>query len=58
MRDPICRVLQYVHAFLLVGGWGKGVVAYVSKEDLILNVMVGFTLMIFGSCGCLLEFQS
>ena len=36
----------------------KEVVAYGSKEDLLLNAMVGFTLMIFSSCGCLLEFQS
>ena len=63
MRDSRCRVLQYVHDSLIVGGVSdrntypsKWVVAYGSKEDLILNAMVRFTLMIFGSCGCLLEF--
>lgn len=28
-----------------------------SKEDLMFNAMVGFTLMISSSCGCLLEVQ-
>ena len=47
--DPRCRVLQYVHGSLMVGcesdrslnpsKWGM---AYGSKEDLILNAMVGF----------------
>ena len=48
-RDPRCRVLQYVHDSLMVGGVSDGstypskwVVAYGSKEDLILNAMVGF----------------
>ena len=43
MRDPRCRVLQYVHDSLMVGGVSdkstdpsKWVVAYGSKEDLIL----------------------
>jgi hypothetical protein len=43
MRDPHCRVLQYVHDSLMVGGVSdrrtnpsKWVVAYGSKEDLIL----------------------
>ena len=42
-------MLQYVHDSLIVGGMSdrstylsKWVVAYGSKEDLILNVMVGF----------------
>ena len=49
MRGPRCRVLQYVHDFLTVGcesdinlnpsRWGM---TYGSKEDLILNAMVGF----------------
>ena len=48
VRGPRCRVLQYVHDSLMVGcesdrklnpsGW---VMAYGSKEDLILNAMVG-----------------
>ena len=49
MRDPRCRVLQYVHDSLIVGcgsdislNTDKWVVAYGSKEDLILNAMVGF----------------
>ena len=49
VRDPRCRVLQYVHDSLMVGGVSdrstypsKWVVAYGSKEDLILNAMVGF----------------
>ena len=47
--DPRCRVLQYVHDSLMVGcesdrslNPSKWVVAYRSKEDLILNAMVGF----------------
>ena len=51
VRDSRCRVLQYVHDLLMVGGESdrslypsKGVVAYGSKEDLILNAMVGFYL--------------
>ena len=49
MRDPRGRVLQYVHGSLIVGcesdgslnpsKWGM---TYESKEDLILNAMVGF----------------
>ena len=49
MRGPHCMVLQYVHGLLMVGcesyislkpsKWGM---AYGSKEDLILNAMVGF----------------
>ena len=65
MRDPRCRVLQYVHDSLMVSGVSdrstnpsKWIIAYGSKEDLILNAMVGFSLMIFGSCRCLLELQS
>jgi hypothetical protein len=49
MRGPRCRVLQYFHGLLIVGCWGdsslntdKWVMAYGSKEDLILNAMVGF----------------
>mgnify|MGYP005845937755 FL=1 len=49
MRGPRCRVLQYVHNSLMVGCESdrslkpsRWVVAYGSKEDLILNVMVGF----------------
>ena len=44
VRDPRCRVSQYVHDSLIVGGESdkslypsNGVVAYGSKEDLILN---------------------
>jgi hypothetical protein len=51
VRDPRCRVLQYVHDSLMVGGVSdrstdpsKWVVAYGSKEDLILNAMVEFYL--------------
>ena len=66
VRAPHCRVLQYFHDSLIVGcrsdrslNMDKWVVAYGNKEDLILNAIVGFpTLMIFSSCGCLLEFQS
>ena len=49
MVDPRCRVLQYVRGSLMVGcesdrslnpsKWGM---TYGSKEDLILNGMVGF----------------
>ena len=49
VRDPRCRVLQCVHDSLIVGcesdrnlnpsRWGM---MYGSKEDLILNAMVGF----------------
>ena len=49
--DYHLRVLQYIHNLLIVGGESdrnlypsKGVVAYGSKEDLILNTMVGFYL--------------
>ena len=49
MRDPHCRVLQYVHDSLMVTGVSdrstypsKWVAPYGSKEDLILNAMVGF----------------
>ena len=45
------RVLQYIHNSLILGSVGdrslyrsKGVVAYGSKEDLLLNAMVGFYL--------------
>ena len=48
-EGPLRRVLQYVHGSLMVGcesdrslnpsKWGM---TYVSKEDLILNAMVGF----------------
>ena len=44
VRGPRCRVLQYVHDLLMVGcesdkilNPNKWVVAYGSKEDLILN---------------------
>ena len=49
VRAPRCRVLQYVHGSLTLGcetdrnlnpsNWGM---TYGSKEDLILNAMVGF----------------
>ena len=49
VRAPRCRVLQYVHGLLMVGcesgrsiNSSKWVMAYGSKEDLILNAMVGF----------------
>ena len=50
MRGPCYRVLQYVHGLLIVSVAGddtspnadKWVMAYGSKEDLILNAMVGF----------------
>ena len=48
-RGPRSRVLQYVHCSLMVGGVSdrstypsKWVMAYGSKEELILNAMVGF----------------
>ena len=51
MRDPRCRVLQYVHDLPMVGcvrdrsiNPSRWVVAYESKEDLILKAMVGFYL--------------
>ena len=47
VRDSRCRVLKYVHDSLIVGcvsdrntNPSKGVVAYGSKEDLILSAMV------------------
>ena len=50
VRGPRRRVLQYVHGLLIVSVAGddsspnmdKSVMAYGSKEDLILNAMVGF----------------
>ena len=49
VRGPRCRVLQYVHGSLMVGcesgrslNPGKWGMTYGSKEDLILNAMVGF----------------
>ena len=50
VRGPHCRVLQYVHGFLIVSVAGdysspnadNWVMVYGSKEDLILNAMVGF----------------
>ena len=50
LRGSRCRVLQYVHGLLIVSVAGddsspnvdKWVMAYGSKEDLILNAMVGF----------------
>ena len=49
VRAPYCRVLQYVHGSLMVGcesdrslNPSKWVMAYGSKEGLILNAMVGF----------------
>ena len=50
VRGPRCRVLQYVHGLLIVSVAGDGssrnadkwVMAYGSKEDLILNTMVVF----------------
>ena len=49
VRVPRCRVLQYVHDFLTVGcesdrnlNPSRWVMAYGSKEDLIVNAMVGF----------------
>ena len=49
VRAPRYRVLQYVHDLLMVGcesdrnlNPSRWVMAYGSKEDLILNAMVGF----------------
>ena len=49
--DPRCRVLQCVHNLPMVGGVSdkstdpsRWVIAYGSKDDLILNAMVGFYL--------------
>ena len=49
VRGPRCRVLQYIYNLLIIGSWSdrslntdKWVIAYGSKEDLILNAMVGF----------------
>ena len=49
VRGPRCRALQYVHGSLMVGcdsdrslNPSRWVMAYGSKEDLILNAMVGF----------------
>ena len=50
VRGPCCSVLQYVHGLLIASVAGddsslnadKWVMAYASKEDLILNAMVGF----------------
>ena len=49
LRGPRCRVLQYVHDLLMVGcesdknlNPSRWVMAYGSKEDLILNAMVWF----------------
>ena len=50
VRGPRCRLLQYVHGLLIVSVAGddsslnadKWVMAYGSKEDLMLNAMVGF----------------
>ena len=65
MRDPCCRVLQYVHDSLMVGSVSdkstdssKWVVAYGSKEDLILNAMVEFYLNDLWLLCMLLEFNS
>ena len=51
MRGPRCRAFPYVHGSLMVGGVSdrslypsKGVVAYGSKDDLLLNAMVWFYL--------------
>ena len=48
-EGPRCRVLQYVHDLLMVGcesdrslNPSRWVMEYGSKEDLILNAMVGF----------------
>ena len=48
-EGPRCRVLQYVHGSLMVGcesdrslNPSKWVIAYGSKEDLLLNAMVRF----------------
>ena len=49
VRGPLCRVLQCIHDLLIVDcrsdrslNTDKWVMAYGSKEDLILNAMVGF----------------
>ena len=49
VRAPHCRVLQYVHDSLMMGGVSdrstypsKWAIAYGSKEDLILSAMVEF----------------
>ena len=50
VRGSRCRELQYVHGLLIVSVAGddsspntdKWIMAYGSKEDLILNAMVGF----------------
>ena len=49
VRGPCCRVFQYVHNLHIFGcrrdkslNTDKRVIAYGSKEDLILNAMVGF----------------
>ena len=49
VRGPRCRVLQYIHDSLMVGcesdrnlNPSRWVMEYGSKEDLILNAMVGF----------------
>ena len=49
VRGPRCRALQYVHDSLMVGCESdrilnprRWVMMYGSKEDLILNAMVGF----------------
>ena len=51
VRGPYYRVLQYVHDLLMVGcesdrnlNPSRWVMAYGSKDDLILNGMVGFYL--------------
>ena len=51
VRDPRCRVLQYVHDPLIVGCRGddslnmsKRIVTYGIKGDFTLNAMVGFYL--------------
>ena len=49
VRGPCCRVLQYVHGSLMVGcesdrslNPSRWIMGYGSKEDLILNAMIGF----------------
>ena len=51
LSGPRCRVLHYVHGSLMMGcesdrslNPSKWCMTYGSKEDLILNVMVGFYL--------------
>ena len=48
MRDPRCRVLQYFHGLPMVGcesdrslNPSRWVMAYGSKDELIINAMVG-----------------